>query len=185
VPNNKITILGIDPGSVFCGYGVITKESNKLTVVEYGVVRAKLKFEDLNLRLKEIYNRITEVIIRTKPDESAFETMFYAKNAQSLMKLSHARAVAVLASVNKDIPIFEYSPREVKKSVTGSGAAGKEQVQFMIKTLLGIKEETGLFDATDALAVAVCHALKRTTAKSQGKSWADFVKNNPGRVVKS
>ena len=108
---DKITILGIDPGSVFCGYGVITKEGNKLAVVEYGVVRAKLKFDDLNLLLKEIYNRITEVIVRTEPDESAFETMFYAKNAQSLMKLSHARAVAVLASVNKDIPVFEYSPR--------------------------------------------------------------------------
>ncbi len=180
---NKVTILGIDPGSVYCGYGVIIKEGNKLSVVEYGVIRAKLKFEDLNLRLKEIYNRITEVIVRTEPDESAFETMFYAKNAQSLMKLSHARAVAVLASVNKDIPVFEYSPKEVKKSVTGKGAAGKEQVQFMIKTLLGIKEATGPFDATDALAVAVCHALKRTTTKSKGKTWADFVKNNPDRVI--
>lgn len=185
MPEKKITILGVDPGSIFCGYGVITKEGNKLTVVEYGVIRAKIKFEDLNLRLKEIYNRITEVIIRNRPDESAFETMFYAKNAQSLMKLSHARAVAVLASVNNDIPIFEYSPREVKKSVTGKGGAGKEQVQFMIKTLLSLKEETGLFDATDALAVAVCHALKRTTTKTKSNSWADFVKNNPGRVVKS
>ncbi|MFH1050348.1 MAG: crossover junction endodeoxyribonuclease RuvC [bacterium] len=181
---DKITILGVDPGSVFCGYGVITKEANKLTVVEFGVVKAKLKFDDLNLRLKEIYERLTEVIMRTNPDESAFETMFYAKNAQSLMKLSHARAVAVLASVNKNIPIFEYSPKEVKKSVTGRGAAGKEQVQFMIKTLLGIKEATGLFDVTDALAVAVCHALKRTTSKSKAKSWADFVKNNPERLVK-
>lgn len=185
MPPDKITILGIDPGSVFCGYGVITKVGNKLTVVEYGVVRAKLKFQNLNLRLKEIYNRIMEVIIRTEPDESAFETMFFAKNAQSLMKLSHARAVAILASVNKDIPVFEYSPTEVKKSVTGRGAAKKEQVQFMIKTLLGIKEETGLFDATDALAVAVCHALKRSTAKNHGKTWADFVKNNPERVIKS
>jgi len=180
----KITILGVDPGSVFCGYGVITKESNKLTVVEFGVVKAKLKFEDLNLRLREIYSRITEVIARTKPDESAFETMFYAKNAQSLMKLSHARAVAVLASANNDIPIYEYSPREVKKSVTGKGAASKEQVQFMIKTLLGIKESTGLFDVTDALAVAVCHALKRNSVKNKSKSWADFIKNNPDRVVK-
>ncbi|MFC2131649.1 crossover junction endodeoxyribonuclease RuvC [Bacteroidota bacterium] len=179
----KITILGIDPGSVFCGYGVIQKEGQRLKVIEYGAIEAKKKYSNINLRLKEIYTRLTEVIIRTSPDESAFETIFYSKNAQSLMKLSHARAVAVLASVMKDIPVFEYSPKEVKKSVTGRGGAGKEQVQFMIKTLLEIKETPGLFDVTDALAVAVCHALKRDMPKSSAKSWADFVKNNPDRIA--
>ena len=182
---DKLIILGIDPGSVFCGYGVIEKTGSKLKVIEYGVVKARKKFEDLNLRLKEIYDRLTEVINRTNPNEAAFETMFYSKNAQSLIKLSHARAVAVLSAVNKNIPIFEYSPKEVKKSVTGRGAAGKEQVQYMIKNLLKIPETPDLFDVTDALAVAVCHALKRDMPKNNSKSWSDFIKNHPERIAKT
>jgi crossover junction endodeoxyribonuclease RuvC len=180
----KVRILGVDPGSIFCGYGVIEKTGQKLSVVEYGVIRAKKKHDDLNYRLKEIINRLTEVIIRTEPDESAFETMFFAKNVQSLIKLSHARAVAVLSAVLKDIPIHEYSPREVKKSVTGRGSAGKEQVQFMIQNLLQIQETPELFDVSDALAVAVCHSLKRDLPITSSNNWKEFLKNHPERIVK-
>ena len=181
---NKIRILGVDPGSVFCGYAVIEKENNKLTVVEYGVIRAKKKYNDLNLRLKEIYERLTELIKRTTPDESAFETMFYSKNAQSLMKLSHARASAILSAVMENVPVFEYSPREIKKSVTGRGSASKEQVQYMIKNLLQIKETPDLFDISDALAIAVCHSIKRDLPKASASSWKEFINKNPDRLAK-
>jgi crossover junction endodeoxyribonuclease RuvC len=177
-------ILGVDPGSIVCGYGVIEKNKNKLTLVEYGVIQAKKQHEDLHLRLKEIYLRLAEVIKRTKPDEAAFETMFYAKNVQSLIKLTHARSAAILAAVMSDIIIAEYSPREVKKSVTGKGAASKEQVQFMVMNMLKIKETPHLFDATDALAVAMCHSFKRDLPTSTSKNWEDFLKKNPDRIVK-
>jgi crossover junction endodeoxyribonuclease RuvC len=179
----KIRILGVDPGSVFCGYGVIEKDGEKLNIVEYGVIRAKKKHDELNLRLKEIFLRLDKVISRSKPDEAAFESIFYAKNVQSLLKLTHARAVAILAAVLKDIPVYEYSAKEVKKSVTGRGAANKGQVQFMTKKILSFKETPDLFDVTDALAVAVCHALRRNMPKNSAKSWNDFVKNNPGRII--
>ena len=175
-------ILGIDPGSVICGYGVIEKEGQKISLVEYGVVKAGKKFSDIPSRLKEIYSRLSVVVERTQPDAAAFETIFYSKNAQSLMKLSHARSAAILAAAMADINIFEYSPREVKKAVSGRGNAGKEQVQFMVKKLLDIEETPEFFDATDALAVAICHSLKGGQSNNRSSSWKEFIKNNPHRV---
>jgi crossover junction endodeoxyribonuclease RuvC len=179
-----LLVLGIDPGSIICGYGVIETNSKSLSVVEYGVIQAKKKYEELPLRLREIYQRLLEVVKRTKPEAAAFESMFYSKNVQSLMKLTHARSVAILAAVMNDVPIFEYSPREVKKSVVGRGGASKEQVQFMVKTLLKIKETPEFYDVTDALAVAICHSLKYKTLTKSSNSWKDFIKNNPERVAK-
>jgi crossover junction endodeoxyribonuclease RuvC len=179
-----LRVLGIDPGSVICGYGVIEKNKNSLYVVEYGVIKAKKASEELPNRLKEIYQRLLKVIERTKPDVAAFESTFYSKNAQSLLKLAHARASAILAAAMKDIPIAEYSPKEVKKSVTGKGSASKEQVQFMVKTLLNIKETPEFYDVTDALAVAICHSLKSEIPSNKSGTWEDFIKKNPNRVAK-
>lgn len=176
-------ILGIDPGSVICGYGIIEKENNKLKLVEYGVIKAKKKHETFPLRLKIIYERLTQVIERTLPDESAFETMFYSKNAQTLIKLSYARAAAMLATTLREIPIAEYSPREIKKAVTGNGAAGKEQVQYMVKNILNIEENHEFMDATDALAAAICHTNKPAFGNSKSNSWKDFIKNNPDKII--
>jgi crossover junction endodeoxyribonuclease RuvC len=150
-------IIGIDPGSVFCGYGVIDSIGKSLSVVEYGTIEVKKKHEDISLRMKEIYERICSVIERTKPDCAAIETTFYSKNAQSLIKLTMARSAAILAIVNKDISIKEYSAREIKRAVTGRGNASKEQVRFMMKALLNITESPKYFDTTDALSIAVCH----------------------------
>lgn len=175
-------VLGIDPGSVVCGYGVIEKEGNTMILIEYGVIEAKVKDEAFPLRLKHIYERLAQVIERTLPDEAAFETIFYSKNAQSMMKLSHARAVAMLAATMKEVPVIEYSPKEVKKSVTGRGAADKEQVRFMVKKILNIKEEHKFLDATDALSVAICHLNKRNLLFGNSSNWKDFIKNNPGRI---
>ena len=177
-------ILGVDPGSRVCGYGVIEKTGNKLTVIEYGVVKLDKKSELLPERLLEIFERILALIERTHPDTSAFESLFYFKNAQSLVKLAHARAAAVLAAVKNGLTISEYSPREVKKAVTGNGNAGKEQVQFMVKNLLNIKETPEFFDVTDALAVAICHALRSDSPQKTAKSWSQFVEQNQDRIVK-
>lgn len=177
-------ILGIDPGSVVCGYGVIVKDGNRIRLIEYGVIEAKKKQPDFNTRLKEIFERLNEVIARNKPDAAAFESLFYSKNVQSLIKLSHARAAAIVSVAKSDIPIAEYSAREVKKAVTGRGAAGKEQVSFMVKTLLAIEETPQFFDATDALAVAICHSVRHSESKTNTGNWADFVKNNPDLIVR-
>lgn len=176
-------VLGVDPGSIICGYGVIDYDGNKLTLIEYGIIKAAKKDEAFPMRLKEIFERITQVIERTKPNDSAFESIFFGKNVQSMMKLSHARAAAMLAATLKDLQISEYAPRQVKKSVTGLGSAEKEQVQYMVKKLLNISETHEFFDATDALAVAICHTMRYNKASSQSSSWESYIKNNPDKVV--
>lgn len=179
-----MVILGIDPGSVFCGYGLINKSGNNFSLIEYGVIKAKKINPEMPERMKEIYRRISQVIERNKPDAAVLETTFYSKNVQSLIKLSYARASAILAISFQNIPIFEYSPREIKQSVTGRGNSSKEQVQYMVKNMLKIEETTELFDATDALAAALCYGFRCSTLKSKTKNWNDFIKQNPDRIVK-
>ena len=182
-------ILGVDPGTLITGYGVIEIERGRITVLDFDVIINRGD-RSMPLRLKEIYSRLTEVIAKFHPDEFAIETAFYGRNAQSALKLGHARGVSMLAAVNNEIPTTEYSPREVKKSVAGNGAASKQQVKFMVKSMLGLRETPKLFDATDALAVALCHQHRvsrtRTNSKSsvRKKDWSSFVKANPDRVVK-
>jgi crossover junction endodeoxyribonuclease RuvC len=178
-------ILGIDPGSVVCGWGIIEKGSGgKIALIEYGVIKAKKITAVMPERLKEIYLRLYSVIERTQPDSAAFESMFFAKNAQSLIKLSQARSAAIIAAAMHNLPIFEYAPREVKKSVTGNGNASKTQVQFMVRSMLKIEETPEFFDATDALAVAICHSIRSSVPASSAKSWKDFIEQNPNRVAK-
>lgn len=176
-------VLGIDPGSIICGYGIVEKTGKSLSLVEYGVLQVKKKNEELPLRLKDIFLRLNSVIERTKPDITAFESVFFSKNVQSLAKLSHARGAAILSAAMQDLPIAEYSPREVKKAVTGNGNASKQQVQFMVRTLLKIDETPEFFDATDALAVAICHSLRTESPKKTAKSWSEWVQKNPDRIV--
>lgn len=178
-------ILGIDPGSIVCGYGVIDVLPGKtLRLVEYGVVEAKRGHEDLSRRLALIYERLSQVLLRTSPDVVAFEQVFYAKNVQSLLKLSHARGVALMVPGLHSIPVVEYSALQVKQCVTGRGRAGKEQVQFMVMKMLSIKESPEFFDATDALAVAITHAVRHDAKlPARGSSWAQFIKDNPERLV--
>jgi len=177
-------ILGIDPGSRICGYGVIEQKGSSLSLIEYGVVKVDKKGLSLPDRLLEINESILRVIERTSPEIAAFESLFYSKNVQSLVKLSHARAAAILAAVSKGLRISEFSPREIKKSVCGNGNAKKEQVQFMVKTLLGIKETPDFYDVTDALATAICHVTKSDTTSSSTKTWKEFIDKNPDRITK-
>ncbi len=152
-----MVILGIDPGSVIAGFGAIETENRKTRLIDCGCIRtqAKLPFAQ---RLQKIYRELTEVLARIRPDEVAVEDVFYSKNVKSALKIGHARGVILLAAADAGLPIAEYSPREVKQAVVGSGSASKEQVQFMVKHILALKETPQTYDTTDALAVALCHA---------------------------
>jgi len=187
-------ILGVDPGTLITGFGIIEVEQGKYSVLTYNVVRNSGE-DSMPIRLKRIYDRLCEIISHYHPDEFAIETAFYGKNAQSALKIGHARGVSILAAVNYEIPTTEYSPREVKKAVTGNGAASKQQVQFMVQTQLKLREAPKYFDASDALAVALCHSFRMTdgkaTTRRTGKkalnthrSWSDFIHSHPERIVR-
>lgn len=188
-PPTALRILGIDPGSVVCGYGVIDVRGSKISLVEYGVVALKRRTTSFPMRLREIHERLCAVIDRTKPDQAAMEMVFYAKNVKSIVQLAHARGVAMLACA--DLAPVEYTPMQVKRSVTGNGKSAKEQVQFMVRGILSLDETPEFFDATDALAVAICHAVNGAPPehvasgrkkKATRAAWADFVEKNPSRV---
>jgi crossover junction endodeoxyribonuclease RuvC len=176
-------ILGIDPGTNVMGYGVILTEGKKYNLLQYGVIHLK-KYETHELKLKKIFERITGLIEEFLPDAVALEAPFYGENVQSMLKLGRAQGVAMAAALARDIPITEYSPKKVKQSVTGNGNASKEQVAEMLKTLLKIQEIPKLLDATDALAVAVCHHFHEGRLQTRGRSegWKAFLEENPGRI---
>ncbi|RPH96570.1 MAG: crossover junction endodeoxyribonuclease RuvC [Calditrichaeota bacterium] len=158
-----MTILGIDPGSNSTGYGIITSDqTNGFSCIEYGVIRAQEKAEPWQ-RLKKIYDEILQLCHRFLPDQVALEDIFYGHNIQSALKLGQARGVAIIAAINAGAEIAAYSPREVKLALTGYGAASKEQVQKMVRELLRMGEPATPLDASDALAVALCHAQRYWT----------------------
>ncbi|MGE5437302.1 MAG: crossover junction endodeoxyribonuclease RuvC [Syntrophothermus sp.] len=176
-------ILGIDPGTITTGYGIINSDNNKLSIVNSGFINLK-KEAFLPEKLKIIYNQIDSLIKFYRPDEFSIETAFYGKNVQSAMKIGYARGVSILAAVQNNIPVSEYSPREVKKSVTGKGAAQKDQVAYMIKSILSLDAKMKL-DESDAIAVALCHAFRCRGIDSPTKktNWKAFVEANPERVI--
>lgn len=174
-------ILGVDPGTLFTGFGIINFEDNILEYIHSGII-ALPKDKSIPQKLEIIYHKIDSLVKEFHPDQFSLETAFYGKNIQSALKIGYARGVAMLASAHNNLPIGEYSPREVKKAVVGNGNASKEQVQFMIFKLLSITGENLKFDETDALAVAVCHAFNlNSPAKGKG-SWKKFVDENPDLV---
>ncbi len=166
------------------GYGLIHIKKSTIILLQYGVIHLS-KFESHELRLKKIFERILSLINEYHPDEVALEAPFYGKNVQSMLKLGRAQGVAMAAALSCEIPIVEYAPKKVKQSVTGNGNASKEQVAKMLMTLFSIKELPKLLDATDALAVAVCHHFQKGTEKTKAKSWEGFLKDNPGKIKKT
>jgi len=184
-------ILGVDPGTLIAGYGVIERNGKTISLLDVGVIKNQSAVS-MPLRLKKLYSSLSLVIGRFHPDEFAIETAFYHKNAQSALKIGQARGVSILAGVNFEIPITEYSPREIKKAVTGKGAASKEQVQYMMMSLLKLKAKPKHFDSTDALAVAVCHAFKISSPRSSfppkkrraSKDWKSYIEAHPERIVR-
>lgn len=148
-------VLGIDPGSNVTGYGLVEKKRNRLSCVGCGIVRSPAK-APFYQRIYYIFNEIEEIMVRYAPHEMAIEDVFYAKNVKSSLKLGHARGAILVAAAHSGIGVFEYSPLEIKKAVVGYGRAGKGQVRAMVRVILNLKTQPVL-DASDALAVAVCH----------------------------
>lgn len=178
-------ILGIDPGTTVMGYGLLLIEGKKYKILQYGVIHLK-KYETHELKLKKIFERVTAIIDEFLPDTVALEAPFYGVNVQSMLKLGRAQGVAMAAALARDIPITEYSPKKVKQSVTGNGNASKEQVAAMLQTLLNIEELPKLLDATDALAVALCHHFHEGRMQTRGRNegWKSFIEENPDRLKK-
>ena len=184
-------ILGIDPGTIVMGYGVIYQKGKTLEILRMGVLKLG-KLDSQALKLKKIFERMLEIVEEYKPDEMAIEAPFFGKNVQSMLKLGRAQGVAMAAALYRDIPIFEYAPRTIKQTSTGNGNASKEQVSKMLQAMLRFEEKPEFFDATDALAAAVCHYFDRGkdvnytkpkhSRKSSSQQWTQFVRENPERV---
>ncbi len=176
-------ILGLDPGTNVMGYGIIHIKATKITLLQFGVIHLS-KYVGHELKLKKIFDRVLSLLDEFHPDEVALEAPFFGKNIQSMLKLGRAQGVAMSAALYREIPIIEYAPKKVKQSVTGNGNASKEQVAKMLMTQFSLKEIPKLLDATDALAVALCHYYQKGDAKSKPKTWEAFVKDNPGKLKK-
>lgn len=174
-------ILGLDPGTSVMGYGIIHISGSSIKLLQFGVIHLK-KYENHELKLKKIFDRVLNLIDEYHPDEVALEAPFYGKNVQSMLKLGRAQGVAMSAALFREIPITEYAPKKVKQSVTGNGNASKEQVAKMLIGLLAIKEAPKLLDATDALAVALCHHYQKGSSSPKSKTWESFLKENPERM---
>ncbi len=187
VERDKV-ILGIDPGTQILGFGVIHVKGRKASYVDMGVVNLK-KEKDHFVTLQKITREIAALIEKHMPDELAIEAPFYGKNPQVMLKLGRAQGAAIAAALMKNIPIYEYAPRSVKLAITGKGAASKEQVAVLVQKLLGISCPQEYADATDALAIAMCHfyhstALGGALGVKKETSWESFVKNNPQKIKK-
>lgn len=174
-------ILGLDPGTNIMGYGIIHVQVSKVKVLQFGVIQMG-KTGAHELKLKNIFDRVLTLVDEFHPDEVALEAPFFGKNVQSMLKLGRAQGVAMSAALFREVPITEYAPKKVKQSVTGNGNASKEQVAKMLMQIFSIKEMPKLLDATDALAVALCHHYQNGATKSKSKSWDSFLKENPDKV---
>ena len=175
-------ILGIDPGTTIMGFGLIKIVNKKMEFLQLNELQLS-KYDNHYQKLKIIFERTIELIETHHPDEIAIEAPFFGKNVQSMLKLGRAQGVAMAAGLSRDIPITEYEPKKIKMAITGNGNASKEQVAKMLMMLFNIKELPKLLDATDALAVALCHHFQKDETKSTGKStWEAFAKENTGRI---
>lgn len=178
-------ILGIDPGSNVTGYGIIHIRRKSPELVTAGVLDVSSE-DDHFKKLQLIFKNVLQLIDEHKPDELAVEEPFYGKNVQSMLKLGRAQGVAIAAALYRDLPVHGYSPRKIKQSITGKGNASKDQVAEMLQRLLNFKKELFYLDATDALAVAMCHHFQGgvNTVKVDGYSgWKSFLQQNPERAV--
>ncbi len=158
-------ILGIDPGSRITGFGLIDNQADRIKYIYSGAV--KVAGKSLPQRLGHIYTAIEEIIRQYHPEQMSIENVFMSRNADSALKLGQARGAAICAGYQSGLEIAEYAPREIKKSVVGSGAASKEQVQHMVKRLLGIRQALQA-DEADGLAIAICHAQFYATQQKTG-----------------
>lgn len=179
-------ILGIDPGTAIMGYGLVKETGSKLELISLGVVKMA-NLDDHTLKLQRIFEKTISLIDNYHPDCLAIEAPFYGKNIQVMLKLGRAQGVAMAAALSRNVVITEYAPRKIKQSITGNGNATKEQVAAMLQNLLKFQETPEFLDATDGLAVAVCHSFQKISTGRGNKisysGWEAFVKDNNQRVA--
>ncbi len=180
-------ILGIDPGSLLMGYAIIEIHGNTPSLVVMDALKLSDK-KNIYARLQMIHTKVSALIEEYKPGSFAIEAPFFGKNVQSMLKLGRAQGVAIAAAMQATISVTEYSPKKIKQSITGNGNADKDQVWKMLQQILNIKDKPKYFDATDALAVALCHYYQgssRLAGKSAAfKGWDDFLLKNKERIIK-
>jgi crossover junction endodeoxyribonuclease RuvC len=186
-PTERI-ILGIDPGTTVMGFGVLLVTAGTAILVDAGAIRFPAA-DDHTLKLRAIFRETMAIIERHHPDELAIEAQFFGKNVQSMLKLGRAQGVAIAAALQRDMAVVEYAPKRIKQSITGNGNASKEQVAAMLLSILRIGTLPSSTDATDAVAVAVCHHFANSNIPQLGKSkgpskgWGAFLTNNPDRIL--
>jgi crossover junction endodeoxyribonuclease RuvC len=186
VKTETYRILGVDPGTNILGFGILEVEGKNLKMIDLGVLHLKSE-EEQPVKLQRIFERLQEIIAQYQPREMAIETPFYGKNVQSMFKLGRAQGVAIAAAITKGLTVNEYAAKKIKQAVAGNGNASKEQVASMLAKTLKIDLNEKYFDATDALATAVCHfyqSTNRITGGSKKNDWGAFIKSNPKRVSK-
>lgn len=184
-------VLGVDPGSQRTGFGVVRQYAAGLELVASGVIRVQ-SLSGHPRRIGEIYRQLDQVISRYRPECLVLETVFLSRNVQSALKIGQVRGAILALAMNHDLEVCEFAPREVKAIVTGSGAASKQQVAFMVSKLLDKPEIEGPFDVTDAIAMALCRLLRgvgscspdHTGHRSKKNSWTDFVNAASDRIVR-
>ena len=178
-------ILGIDPGTRFLGYGLIKINKEKVTILQYGILNLT-KYTTQGAKFLKIHERVLGILEEFLPDEIAIESPFLGKNVQSMLKLGRVQGMVMSLAFSKNIPVSEYEPKKIKQSVTGNGNSSKEQVAKMVEIIGNIKLDAKLFDATDALGIAICHHFHNnnltSTLKGTKKGWGAFVNENPLRI---
>ena len=183
-------VLGVDPGTRIAGYGLIELQGRKPVLLACGVLRLEKLSPAASGRLSRLFHRLHSLIVEFEPQVLAIEAPFFARNPQTTLKLGRAQGVAIAAALAQGLEVSEYAPRKVKKAISGRGDASKEQVAALVRhhlPELSLRPEAELPDATDALAVALCHLMQQGTTfsvKKTAKGWSDFLAQNPGRIVK-
>ena len=184
--DQKVRILGIDPGTNVLGYAILDASKQSLTVVEIGVVTFAHISAEHTEKLQYIFEQVQDLIRQYEPSQMAIEAPFFGKNVQSMLKLGRAQGVAIAAGMVNKLATTEYMPKKIKKAITGNGNASKEQVAAMLENILKKTFSEKYFDATDALAAAVCHwyqsSNKSLAGNKTNNGWSGFMKNNPDRV---
>jgi crossover junction endodeoxyribonuclease RuvC len=179
-------ILGIDPGTTIMGYAVLEVKNGQPALMEMDVLKLAA-VKNIYSRLEMIHTKVCSIISIHQPTCFAIEAPFFGKNVQSMLKLGRAQGVAIAAAMQAQLPVTEYSPKKVKQSITGNGNADKEQIWKMLQQVLKIKDQPKYFDATDALAVALCHHYQESSplaaTKKDFKGWKDFLLKNPGKIA--
>lgn len=179
--------MGIDPGTIIMGYGIIEAKGTSIQLLEMNVLKLSAKLGPYE-KLERIHHSVQQLIAQYKPGHFAIEAPFFGKNVQSMLKLGRAQGVAIAAAIQAGLPVNEYSPKKVKQSITGNGNADKEQVMKMLMHLLKFEKKPSHMDASDGLAVAVCHHFQQnnpisgSTSKTTLKGWRAFMEKYPSRV---